>query len=144
MANELALVTANTVRVVQSREQLTLAAAEAITAGAPVRFNGTTGTFANANGTDMTEGKVYGIATHTVVAGEALTAVRRGIMDGWDLSGLNYWATVYLSDTDARITGTAGTKAVTVGYVGAATAQVVGASPDKVLYIDPTYAAAIT
>lgn len=144
MANELALVTAATVRVVQSREQLTLVAAETIVAGAPVRFNGTTGTFANGNGSDMTEGKVYGIATHSANAGEALTAIRRGIMDGWDLSGLNYWATVYLSDTDARISGTAGTKAVTVGYVGAGTAEVLGTAPTKLLYLDPSLAAAIT
>jgi hypothetical protein len=144
MANELALDTADRIEVVASWEQLTLVAAEAIEAGAPVRFNGTTGTFANGNGSDMTEGKVYGIATRSVAAGEAVTAIRRGILDGWDLSGLNYWATVYLSDTDARITGVAGTKAVTVGYVGAGTSEVVGTAPSKLLYLDPTYAAAIT
>lgn len=144
MANEIALKTADRVEVVESIQQLTLVAAEAITAGAPVRCNGTTGQFQNGNGGDMTEGKVYGIATKTVAAGEALTAIRRGIMDGFDLSGLNYWATIYLSDTDGRISGTAGTKAVTVGYVGAGNAELLGSSPDKLLYLDPTYAAAIT
>ena len=58
--------------------------------------------------------------------------------------GLNYWATVYLSDTDGRISGTAGTKAVTVGYVAPANGQLLGSSPDKVLYVDLTLAAAIT
>lgn len=144
MANELALKTANRVEVVESVQQLTLVASEAVTAGAPVRCNNTTGQFQNGNGSDMTEGKVYGIATKTVAAGEPLTAIRRGILDGFDLSGLNYWATVYLSDTDGRISGTAGTKAVTVGYVGAGNTQPLGSSPDKLLYVDPTYAAAIT
>lgn len=145
MANELALDTADRVEVVGLPvEQLTLVAAEAIEAGAPIRFNGTTGKFQNANGSDMTEGKFWGIATRSVAAGEALTGLRRGVLDGFDLSGLNYGATVYLSDTDGRISGTAGTKAVTVGYVIPGTAQLLGASPDKLLYLDPTYAAAIT
>lgn len=144
MANELALDTADKVDVVQSWEQLTLVAAEAIEAGALIRCNGTTGKFQNGNGSDMTEGKFYGIATKSVAAGEAVTGIRRGILDGWDLSGLNYWATVYASDTDGAISGTAGTKAVTVGYVAPGTAQLLGSSPDKLLYLDPTYAAAIT
>lgn len=144
MANEIALDTADRVEVVESIQQLTLIAAEAIEAGAPVRCNGTTGKFQNGNGSDMTEGKYFGIAIRSVAAGEALTALRRGILDGFDLSGLNYWATIYLSDTDGRISGTAGTKAVTVGYVAPANAQVLGSSPDKLLYLDPTYAAAIT
>lgn len=144
MANELALDTADRVEVVASWEQLTLVAAEAIEAGALVRFNGTTGKFQNGNGSDMTEGKFYGIALKSVAAGEAVTAMRRGILDGFDLSGLNYWATIYASDTDAAISGTAGTKAVTVGYVGAGTAQLLGSAPDKLLYLDPSYAAAIT
>lgn len=144
MANELALDTADRIEVVQSWEQLTLVAAEAIEAGALVRCNGTTGFFQNGNGSTMTEGKFYGIATRSVAAGEPLTAIRRGILDGFDLSGLNYWATVYASDTDAAISGTAGTKAVTVGYVAPGTSQVIGSNPDKLLYLDPTYAAAIT
>jgi predicted RecA/RadA family phage recombinase len=123
---------------------LTLNAAEAIVAGAPVRFNGTTGTFANGNGSDMTEGKVYGIALRSAAAGEPCTAMRRGILGGFTFGSIAYWATIYLSDTDARLSHVAGTKAVTVGYVGAATGAPLGTAPDKLLYLDPTYAAAIT
>ena len=144
MANELAIDTADRIEVVESWEQLTLIAAEAIEAGHIVRCNGTDGKFTTANGSSMTEGKFYGIATRSVASGEPVTAIRRGILDGYDLSGLNYWATVYASDTDGRISGTAGTKAVTVGYVGAGNAPLLGTSPDKLLYLDPTYAAAIT
>jgi predicted RecA/RadA family phage recombinase len=145
MANEIALDTADRIEVVQSWEQLTLIAAEAIEAGYLVRFNGTVGKFTTANGSDMTEGKFYGIATRSCAAGEACTAIRRGILDGYDLAALNYGATIYASDTDGRISGTAGTKAVTVGYIAPGTAHLLSASaPDKLLYLDPTYAAAIT
>jgi hypothetical protein len=144
MANELAVTTAGQINVVASWEQLTLNAAEAVVAGAPVRFNGTTGTFANANGSDMTEGKFYGIAMRSAAAGEPVTAIRRGILSGFTFGSIAYWATIYLSDTDARLSHVAGTKAVTVGYVGAGTGPLLGTAPDKLLYLDPTYAAAIT
>jgi predicted RecA/RadA family phage recombinase len=144
MANELALDTADRVEVVQSWMQLTMPALEAIEAGAPVRLDPTTGKFRNGNGSDMTEGKFFGIALRSVAAGEAVTALRRGILDGFDLSGLNFGATVYLSDTDGSISGTAGTKAVTVGYVVAGNAQLLGSTADKLLLVDPSLAAAIS
>jgi predicted RecA/RadA family phage recombinase len=142
MANELALDTADRVEVVQSWMQLTMPALEAIEAGAPVRLDPTTGKFRNGNGSDMTEGKFFGIALRSVAAGEAVTALRRGILKGFDLSGLNFGATVYLSDTDGSISGTAGTKAVTVGYVVAGNAQLLGSTADKLLLVDPSLAAA--
>jgi predicted RecA/RadA family phage recombinase len=144
MANEIALKTADKVEVIQSYVQITGVALEAITAGAPVRIDPTAGTIRNGNGSDMTEGKIFGIATRTAAAGEAITVLRRGIMDGFDLSALNYGVTIYASDTDARISGTAGTKAVTIGYVVPGHAQSLGSSPDKLLMVDPTLAAAIT
>lgn len=144
MANELALDTADRVEVVQSWVQLTMPALEAIEAGAVVRLDPTTGKFRNGNGSDMTEGKLFGIALRSVAAGEALTALRRGILDGWDLSALNFGATIYASDTDGAISGTAGTKAVTVGYVVAGNAQLLGSTADKLLLVDPSLAAAIT
>jgi predicted RecA/RadA family phage recombinase len=144
MANELALDVADKIDVVQSFMQLTAPALEAIEAGAPVRIDPTTGKFRNGNGTDMTEGKFFGLAIRSVAAGEALTVIRRGIVDGIDLSGLNYGATVYLSDTDGSISGTAGTKAVTVGYVVPGFAQLLGSAADKLLMVDPSLAAAIS
>jgi predicted RecA/RadA family phage recombinase len=144
MANEIALDTADRVEVVESIQQLTLVALEAIEAGAPCRIDPTTGQARNGNGSDMTEGKYFGIATKSVAAGEPVTLLRRGILDGFDLSGLNFGATIYLSDTDGRISGTAGTKAVTVGYIAAGNAQLLGSTADKLLYLDPSLAAAIT
>ena len=144
MANELALLTADKVEVVESLMQLTTVALEAITAGAPCRIDASTGKAANGNGSDMTEGKFFGIATRTVAAGMPVTLLRRGYMDGWDLTGLNWGATIYLSDTDARISGTAGTKAVTVGYVVPGNAEPIGTTKKKLLCVDPSLAAAIT
>jgi hypothetical protein len=134
MAN-IALVTANRVSVVESVQQKTLVAAEAITAGAPVRID-TAGKFTNANGTTTTENDAYGIATKTVVAGEALTAVKLGTMDGFDLSGLAYNARVYISDTDGRLADAAGTASKVVGRVVPGTSTTTGTAYDKILSVE--------
>lgn len=131
---DIALVTANRVKVVEPLIQRTLPAAEAIVAGAAVRID-TAGKFTNAKGTDATEARAYGIATKTVGAGEGLTAVKRGIMDGWDLSGLAYDAPVYLSDTDGRLADSAGTVSVIVGRVYPGTYVTTGTAYDKILEI---------
>lgn len=135
MAN-IDLVTSGRVEVVESLEQMTLAAAEAITAGAPVRLDTTTGKFTNANGTTLAEARVYGIATRTVVAGEALTALRHGVMDGFDVSGLDYDAGVYLSDTDGRVNNASGTIPIVLGRVVPGTATTLGTAYDKLVHVD--------
>lgn len=132
----IALITANRVEVVDSIRQMTLPAAEAITAGAPVRLDTSSGKFTNSNGTTAPEARIWGIATRTVVAGEALTAIRNGVMDGFDLSGMNYDATVYLSDTDGRLDTAAGTVSTVVGRVITATGTTLGTAFDKILSVE--------
>lgn len=132
----IALITANRVEVVDSIRQMTLPAAEAITAGAPVRLDTSSGKFTNSNGTTAPEARIWGIATRTVVAGEALTAIRNGVMDGFDLSGMNYDATVYLSDTDGRLDTAAGTVSTVVGRVIPATGTTLGTAFDKILSVE--------
>ena len=133
MAN-INLVTANRVRIVGApKVQKTLPAAEVIVAGAPVRID-TTGKFTNANGTTATEAAAYGVAGRTVAAGEALTAVREGLLDGFDLSGA-YWSAVYLSDTDGRLGDTAGTVSTLVGRVVPAWGQNLGTAADKLIEV---------
>lgn len=132
---DIALVTANKVEVVESFEQMTLPAAEAITAGMAVRVD-TNGKFTKANATIASENRVYGIATRTVAAGQALTAIRKGVMDGWDLSGLAYDAPVYLSDTDGRLADAAGTIPSVAGRVVPGTATTLGTAYDKLLLVD--------
>lgn len=132
----IALVTAGTVRVVGIPVvQATAPATEAIVAGAPVRYH-TDGRFTNANGTTATEAALYGIATRSVAAGEAVTAVRVGLLDGYVLDALAYQAPVYLSDTDGRLDTVAGTVSNIVGRVHPGHSQALGASPDKLLWVD--------
>src|SRR6478752_8163844 len=111
----IAVATAGAIHVVESIEQMTAPAAETILAGAPVRID-TAGKFTNANGTTTTENRVYGIATASVIAGEALTAIRRGVLDGFTFTQA-YDAAIYLSDTDGTLADAAGTVSTVVGRV---------------------------
>jgi hypothetical protein len=133
MAN-IALKTADRVEVVGFPiQQLTLPAAEAITAGAPVRID-TAGKFTPRTAR-RPEARVWGIATKTVAAGEALTAVRRGILDGFTFSQA-YDAAIYLSDTDGTLADAAGTVSTVVGRVVPGWSQLLGSNPDKLLSVE--------
>lgn len=116
------LTRANRVEIVESIEQMTLAAAESITPGMAVRIDGDR--FTKANGTTAGEAALYGIATGDVVAvaGMAITAVKQGVLDGYELSG-DTGASVYLSDTDGRLDTAAGTVSKVVGTIIPGTAQ---------------------
>lgn len=134
MAN-LALDTADRVEVVESFIQMTLIAAEAIEAGAPVRIDTSAGKFTNANGSSAGEARVYGIAVKSVAAGLPVTAIRKGVLDGFTLSQA-YDAAIYLSDTDGTLADAAGTVSVVVGRVIPVNGQLLGSSPDKLLFVD--------
>lgn len=135
MAN-LALVTAGKVRVVESTIQDTQVAAEAITAGNAVRIDTATGKFTKANGSASGEARIYGVAKATVAAGEPVTAIRKGVLDGVDLSGMDWDAAVYLSDTDGTLATTAGTVSVVVGRVIAGESELLGTAFSKLLFVD--------
>lgn len=139
MAN-IALTTAAKVEIVESLEQMTLPAAETIVAGAPVRLDTSTGKFTNGNASTAAEARIYGIATKSVIAGQALTALRRGVMDGFSLSGA-YDSNVFLSDTDGRIADSAGTLNIKIGRVIPGTSTTLGTAFDKLLHVDLTTAA---
>lgn len=131
----IALVTTGRVRIVESIVQMTLPAAEAIVAGAAVRIDTTTGNFTNANSTSAAEARIYGIAVKTVPAGMAVTAVRKGVLDGFNISQA-YDAPVYLNDADGVIGDVAGTTSTVIGRVIPATAVTLGTALDKVLFLD--------
>jgi hypothetical protein len=130
----IALVTANKVEVVERLDAKTAPASVAITAGLPVQINAS-GKWIIALGTTAAAARRPYIATRTVLAGEALTAIRQGVMDGWDLSALAYNAPVYLSDT-GTIADVPGTVATILGYVGAGWAQPLGTAADKILEVN--------
>lgn len=131
------LVTANTINLAdrEGLRQRTLVAAEAITAGAPVYIT-SAGKFANADANDGAKDDPYGLALRTVAAGQAVTAVRTGTMDGYDLDDLAYWAPVYLSNTVGRLADAAGGTSVVIGKVVPANAVSLGTSPDKLLEVN--------
>lgn len=139
--SNIALTTAARIDVVESLEQLTLPTNEAITAGAPVRIDATTGKFTNAKATDSTEADVYGIATRTVKSGMPVTAIRRGVLAGFDFTNQDQNAKIYLSDTDGRIADAAGTVGRCLGSIIPGTATVVGDDYSKMLRVDVQSAA---
>ena len=137
MAN-LALVTANKLEIVESIEQMTLPTAETVHPGQAARLDTSSGKYTKANGTTAPEARIYGIATggKVNVANEPVTAIRKGVVDGYDLSALAYDAPVYLSDTDGTLADAAGTVSVVVGRVIPGFGITLGTAADKLLFID--------
>ena len=95
MAN-IALAVAHQVAIVESIHQMTLPAAEIIEPGSPVRIDVTTGRFTNSNGTSAAEARVWGIATgrKQIIAGMNCTAIRRGVLDGYNFPTQAYDAVI--------------------------------------------------
>lgn len=122
----IALVTADRVRIVESLVQMTLPAAEDLSAGDLVQID-TNGKLALA--TDSP----YGVAAHTVKANFAVTAIHEGVMDGWDLDGLDFNDPVYVSATAGALDD-AGT--VVVGRVIPGHAAPLADGVDKLVYFD--------
>ena len=131
----IAVAVAGKIEVVESDRQMTLPAEEAIVAGAPVRIDTTSGKFTNSNGTTAGEARVWGIALASVAANEYVTAVRRGVLDGFTFTQA-YDAAIYVSDTDGRLGDAAGTVSTPVGRVISAWAQRLGTAADKVLSLE--------
>jgi hypothetical protein len=136
----IALTTADTVHVVESIEQMTLPAAAATEAGAPVAID-TAGKFvaADADGSG-TLPITYGIATRSVAAGEPVTAVRRGVLAGWNFTGVDYWTNVLLADTAGEITVTSsesngGSADVIIGRVIPVWDHLIGGTPSKAVLL---------
>lgn len=136
MAN-IALAANSTAEIVESIQQRTAPCLEDIPPRSPVRFDATTGKFTLANGTTAAEAVVYGISSNviTVKAGGTITAVKRGMMDGFDFTQ-SYGAAIYLSDTDGRLADAAGTVSVKVGTIVSAWANPTNTAADKLLSIE--------
>jgi hypothetical protein len=136
---DIALVTANRVHIVESIMQITVVAGAPITAGAPVRLIPTStgaGYGTPAAGDSAATARAIGIATRSVVAGDAVTLLRLGVLDGYVLDALNYDAPLYASDTDGRLGDVAGTSPQICGRVIPGNAVSVGVAPDKLLHVN--------
>ena len=133
---DLALVTAGRLRVVEAIIQQTLPFAEACAVGDAVRLDTTTGKWTKANGSSAGEARIYGVLVSKDGAGAVGTAIRKGVLDGFNIAALAYDAPVYLSDTDAKLADANGTVTVAVGRVIPAHAQTLGNAADKLLFVD--------
>jgi hypothetical protein len=136
---DLTLVTANKVEIVESFEQMTLPTAETVHPGQAARLDASTGKFTKGNTSSATEEAIYGIATGGVanVAGQPVTCIRKGVIDGFDLSGLDYWAPVYLSSTDGALADAPDDYGdMIVGRVIPGTSTTLGTAFDKLLLVD--------
>lgn len=125
--------TAGRIEVIESIEQKTLKSSAAINAGTYVREN-SSGQWEQALATSAGAAAGARLALRTVVAGEALTAMKRGVVGGFTISQA-FNAATYLSDT-GTVADAAGTAPVVTGRVRAATANDVTAAHDKVLEVD--------
>jgi predicted RecA/RadA family phage recombinase len=105
-----------TVDVEQSIEQMTLKAAADMNECTPVYVD-SNGKFAAGDASVVGTADIYGITLRKVKAGEAVTAIAKGVLNGLDLSAIAFGASVYLSDTTGRIADAAGTVSVKLGTV---------------------------
>lgn len=117
-------------------QQHTIKAGGAVRAGAGVRFDATTGKFIEGNAANATNANIVGIALRTRAEGEGVTVIQKGIIAGFDLSGLNFGATVYLSDTTGVLADAQGTVNKPVGRVVPVYGQLPGSTPMKALLVE--------
>lgn len=137
---DIALTTDNKIDVVESIVQDTQpAGAGGVSAGDAVRYN-SVGRFVKADTTAAANARAFGIATRTAIEGEAVTAIRKGVLDGYVLDALAYGADVFLARTTGRVAdatdATAGAVNKTLGQVIPLRSSRISAGADKGLYVD--------
>jgi hypothetical protein len=108
-------------------------AATALTALTPVYLHGTSGKATKGDGSGAGTAGIVGLAAKAVAADGAVTILGDGsLVAGIDLSGLNYGARVYLSDTEGALADANGTVNVCIGRVVPGLASL---TPDKLLLV---------
>lgn len=114
----MAVLTVSTTRrgLVTSKDQHTALASAAITALQAVRLN-TSGQWALTDASSAGTSTGVHIATRAALEGEALTAVREGVFDGFVLDDLDPGDPVYLSNDAGALADAAGDTSVKLGSV---------------------------
>jgi hypothetical protein len=133
---DLTLKKADTLRVVESREQMTGVAGVDIDAGELMRYVNATGRFELADASAAPSADAKYMATRTVKAGMALTGLRKGIVDGFDLDDYTFEDVFYLSDNAGQISDAAGTVSKVVAEVHPIFGQLMGQTASKTLRVD--------
>lgn len=132
---QVSIATAGALDVVESREQHTAVCNVAIAAGEVVRMDGTSGKWVKSLATTAANSNGSYLALRSTAAGTALTALKKGVVRGFTLSG-NYGAKVYIGDTAGQLVDAAGTVEVIAGEVIAQWGEVIGTAPTKLLRVD--------
>lgn len=107
-----------------------------LVAGEVVAIDPTTGKLIPADASTAAANRAYGVTLRAAKAGYGVTVVRYGILDGWDLSSLDYDDPVYLSNTGGAIADGAGDVSVVVGRVVPGTSVLLGTAYDKLLEVE--------
>lgn len=123
------------IETIENYNSLTLRTSVALTAGQVVRI-GANGTWVLAQSDTAPHGTGCYIATRTAGANESVTAIRKGVIDGFDVSAMAFGAPVFLSDTLGSMADAAGTVSITLGRVIAVTGNVIGDAPNKLIEVD--------
>jgi hypothetical protein len=100
-----------------AEEVYSFTAGVAITRGQAVYFNTTTGKLALADASAAGTAQFRGIALQTAQIGQPVDVIMRGFVSGFDLSGLDYDALVYVSDTAGALADAVGTVTAPAGRV---------------------------
>jgi ABC-type spermidine/putrescine transport system permease subunit II len=131
---DLALTTAGRIEIVDSEEQMTHPAGVALIAGNSV--------VSNSNGAWILADSVTNklgihIALRSAALGEpGVTAVRKGLIDGFNIAAMLINAPIYVSDVPGAIATGTGTGNIQIGRVVAAHAQPNATAPDKIIRLD--------
>lgn len=123
--------------VVESTIQDTQSAAVALNPGDMVAYdaNGSFTTTGIAQTSLATARIAYGVVVRKVAAGEYVTAIRKGVLDGLNLDSLAYNDPLYVGTTGTVETA-GGTAAFLAGRVIPGRAQSRGVAADKLLFVD--------
>lgn len=131
--------------VANGHEQYTFEAAERIRPGQAFRIDTTTGKATLANGTVVAEAgqssagvfnsELFVAFDGARQAGNPVTGMKSGELDGFVLDALAPGAPVFLSDTDGTLGTTAGTVSTRIGCVRAAPFSGAPSGADKVLAV---------
>lgn len=125
--------TTATADVEESFEQMTLPAAVDMSECSPVYIDAN-GKFALCDASVAGTAVFYGVTTRKVKAGEAVTAIAKGVVGGYTFTQA-YGASIYLSDTEGKLADAAGTVSRKVGEVIPVWGQTRGNSPAKLLRV---------
>lgn len=139
---DIALVTSGKLNVVSGvangHEQYTFEANEQINVGQVFRIDPTTGkaTKGNATATGEAGPSLYLAIDQARQAGNSVTGICGGLVDGFDLSALTYQAQVFVSNTDGTLADAAGTVSTIAGRVHPAPITGIPSGADRLLKVN--------